>query len=224
MKRGKTTHLWSDIYLRFCLSLCFLPVSPAHAADNEITETEVKVAKPAAHTDTDNNEHAQSYRLQQHALELELVPHAPSEIKGFFIARGFPASIAEQISQQCVFQLIIKNRSGLSGTSPSETTPTIKVALKEWRLKYKNVLRPMKLKQQWLQQWTEDDVNNEAKIAFRWATFPSIQNFAPVGDYAWGMVTMGLAPAEPFDLQVVWHEDQQTFRHWIRDMRCPYNN
>ncbi len=192
--------------------LCFYLLSSPLQADLDlhasVADKESQPQKP------------RSWSLQQHSLALELVPHSPKEIKGFFIARGFPARIAEEISQQCVFQVVIKNSVAESSEAKIER-PLLTVSLKQWRVRHQGVVKAMKLKEQWDAEWTQGLVSDAARLAFRWATFPSEQEFAPVGDYAWGMITVGLPPDEPFALQVVWQEGKQAFTQWIENMRCP---
>ncbi len=154
------------------------------------------------------------WKLHAGVLELELVQRLPDQTRAFFQARGFPAEIADRIARACVMQTIVRN------IGQPDKAQAVRVDLQEWRLKYRNVVRPIKLKETWLAEWTEDTVSPAARIAFRWATFPTEQIFEPRGDYNWGMTSYGLPPGAEFDLQVVWHEGLQRHTAWLRYIQC----
>ncbi|HEC04686.1 MAG TPA: hypothetical protein ENI84_00625 [Thiothrix sp.] len=155
-----------------------------------------------------------AWKLKSYPLEIDFRSQPPKSIEAFFIARGFSAEIAERISRQCVFQVIAKN-TGTAGD------PIIHISLKNWQVKHKDSLKPIKLKEVWDAQWSEGTVSEASRIAFRWATFPAEQVFRPTGDYGWGMVSIGLPAGEVFDLQVVWQQDEAIKKEWLRGMSCP---
>ncbi len=166
----------------------------------------------------DKQNDLQHWTLQQGVLDLKLVQRYPKAIKGFFLARGFPSEIATQISRHCVFQTILKN------SASSEEAPVLRVSLKAWRVRHQGKLTRIKLKEKWQKEWSKEEISTAARVAFRWSTFPTEQTFEPVSDYAWGMITIGLPPDEPFDLQVVWKQGDRTHKRWIENMRCPEDN
>ena len=157
-----------------------------------------------------------SWKLKQMPLELELISQDPKLIKAFFIARGFSSEIAQTISQHCIYQMIVHNKSNVDSDGK-----TLYLSLKNWHIKHNDVLKQVMQKEVWNKQWSAGAISQAARIAFRWATFPTEQVFKPTGDYGWGMVSMGLKPGEFFDLQVVWKENEVVKKAWIKGMQCP---
>ncbi len=154
------------------------------------------------------------WRLDQPPFQLELVQRLPDQTRAFFLARGFPAGVADRIATACVFQTIVRN-TGTPGDSPAVT-----VRLGEWTVYGDGRPRPPRLKEQWLEEWGTA-LATAPRLAFRWATFPTVQTFEPRGDYNWGMISFGLPPGTRFDLDVVWHEDGSTRNARIEGIRCP---
>ncbi|WP_198266002.1 hypothetical protein [sulfur-oxidizing endosymbiont of Gigantopelta aegis] len=160
-----------------------------------------------------------SWKLSEKGFELQIVQRLPDQTRGFFLARGFNKSQANDIATQCIMQTIVKNTS-------KQEEAIISVKLREWRVKTAAQVRGVKLKEDWAEQWSnlakgETAVKPSAKIAFRWATFPSEQQFDVKGDYNWGMISFGLKPGANFDLQVFWQVGEKRFSQWIRGIDCP---
>jgi len=152
-----------------------------------------------------------SWEMNEHSLRLELVQRYPSQTAAFFIARGFSEPVASDLAKTgCVFQTIGKNIG---------KTADVSINLADWRVVSPDHTQPVKLKKQWDAQWPKDAVTPAARIAFRWATFPTEQTFKP-GDYNWGMTTFGLPPGAVFDLKVVWREGDQAFSNIIPKLQC----
>jgi len=171
--------------LNFYLSLalfCFSGLSFAELSKTENTETGLI-----------------GWKLEQNGLELELIQRLPDQTRAFFLARGFSAKIANDLATSCIFQTIVRN----TGSSAALT-----LSLKDWRLNQAGVSQPLKLKEAWDQTWSEDDVSKSARLAFRWASFPTEQVFQK-GDYNWGMISFGLPPGTYFDLLLVWGDKKQ---------------
>jgi hypothetical protein len=167
----------------------------------------------------DDTTKLKSWKLSQKGFELQIVQRLPDQTRGFFLARGFNSSQANDIATQCIMQTIVKNTS-------KQKHDIISVKLRDWRVKTENQKKGIKLKEDWAEQWTnlpkeELAVKASAKIAFRWATFPSEQQFDVKGDYNWGMISFGLKPGKLFDLYVVWHMDENTYSEWIKGIECP---
>jgi len=144
-------------------------------------------------------------------IEVELVQRLPDQTRGFFLARGFPPEVADEIATSCIFQTIVRN----SGTS----THPVSVDLAQWRLLHADGEGGVRLKEAWMDSWPVDKISQASRLAFRWATFPTQQEFLP-GDYNWGMTAFGLAPGGVFDLNVVWQEGGQAQSGWIRGVEC----
>lgn len=162
---------------------------------------------------TDEETGLVGWHLTENGFEIELVQRLPDQTRGFFLARGFPAAIADEIAVSCIFQTIVRN----AGSSAQALPVSVDLAL--WRILHAGREDGVRLKEAWMNSWPRDKVSEASRLAFRWATFPTQQEFLP-GDYNWGMTAFGLAPGEVFDLKVVWREDTQTRSAWVRDVEC----
>ena len=188
-------------YILF-FSIIFMPIVASATAD--VTQSQ-SVDEQAA---------LASWKIDDGNFELELTQLLPDQTRAFFLARGFSKQIANTIATGCIMQIIGRN-SAEQGASDS----VIDVDLKQWRMLHEGSEGPIKLKEQWDSEWPADKVSDTARLAFRWATFPTQQNFAP-GDYGWGMTSFGLAPGERFDLRVVWTVAGVEKDAWIRGIQC----
>jgi hypothetical protein len=166
---------------------------------------------------TDPKTRLSGWKLTEGGLELELIQRLPIQTLAFFQARGFSREIANDIGNSCVFQSIGKN---IYTQSADES---ISIHLADWRVKANGQLKPVKLKEAWDNEWSATQVNSPARIAFKWATFPTQQTFEPAGDYNWGMISFDLSPGTVFDLQVVWKEGKTLKQQWITSLQCPEN-
>ena len=155
------------------------------------------------------------WKLSQGNFQIELIQRSPQQTRSFFLARGFSAKIANEIATQCVFQTIVRN------TQLQNKQDSISVSLKDWRLQANGKLPGVKLKEQWDKEWQKTDISTAARVAFRWATFPTEQQFSPGGDFNWGMISFGLKPETRFDLDLYWKQGDTRYNTWIKSLQCP---
>lgn len=155
----------------------------------------------------------ESWVLTAEEFSLELVQRLPDQTRAFFQGRGFDTVAANEIALGCVFQTVIKN----AATEP--VAPVVAFDLSEWHVDAGQGPRPLKLEHDWQKEWERRGVDQAARIAFRWALYPTRQEFHP-GDYNWGMTTYGVPPGGAFDLHVVWHRGDERRQHTIRGVRC----
>lgn len=155
----------------------------------------------------------ESWVLKAEEFSLELVQRLPDQTRAFFQGRGFDTVAANEIALSCVFQTVIKN------AATESAAPVIALDLTEWRVDTGQGQRPLRLEQDWQKDWERRGVDQAARIAFRWALYPTRQEFHP-GDYNWGMTTYGVPPGSKFDLHVVWHRGNETRRHTIKGVHC----
>ena len=173
-------------------------------------------------TKTDPETQLQSWTLSDGNFELKIAQLLPDQTRAFYIARGFSKEIADDIATNCMMQTIAKN------TAAKKSENAITIYLKEWQIKTKNhskadskkKLQGIKLKETWDNEWGKDTVTPAARIAFRWATFPTEQTYEPNGDYNWGTNSFGLSPNSLFDLNVVWHQGNAIKNVWIKNISC----
>jgi hypothetical protein len=147
-------------------------------------------------------------------LEIELIQRLPDQTRAFFLARGFSSEVADEIATRCVFQTIVRNRGDAGSGKP------IAIDLGQWRMLHDGTRAGIRLKEDWIASWPQDRVSQASRLAFRWATFPTVQEFLP-GDYNWGMTAYGLPPGAVFDLNMVWEQGGQVQSDWIRGLECP---
>jgi hypothetical protein len=155
-------------------------------------------AEPSPRIDPDTR--LATWTLRDGALSVDLVQRLPDQTRAFFQGRGFSAATADEFARACVFQAILAN--GASGGSG----PVVSIDLRRWRVDAGQGPGPLPVEAGWQPRWEAAGVSQAARIAFRWALFPTEQVFMP-GDHGWGMIPFGPAPGTPFDLTMVWSED-----------------
>ncbi|HYQ70449.1 MAG TPA: hypothetical protein VET88_00825 [Gammaproteobacteria bacterium] len=153
------------------------------------------------------------WHLVEGNLEVELVQRLPDQTRGFFMARGFSAAIAEEIAVSCIFQTIIRN------TGRRVDSGTVSVDLAQWRVIHEGREQGIRLKEPWMANWTAAAVSEPSRLAFRWALFPTQQEFL-ADDYNWGMTAIGLPPGTVFDLDLVWQEDGKPRTERLAAIEC----
>ena len=167
-------------------------------------------------TNPDNQ--LKAWIVKEGNLELKIAQILPDKNRAFFIARGFPKAISDKLATSCLMQTVVKN------TASDKNADAITVKLKDWQIKPfdKNTeeLQGLKLKETWNTEWGKDAIPPAARIAFRWATFPSEQTFEPAGDYNWGINSFNLPPKSQFDLNIVWYEGDTKKNTWIHKLQC----
>jgi len=173
------------------------------------------IAATAAELHTGIDEQAQLpfWELQDRGMSLRLVQRLPDQTRAFFLARGFSKDDAELIAQSCVFQTVFRNTSNKSDPDP------ISYDQRDWVVIGNDGNSGMKTREAWEAIWTERNAPKAARIAFKWALYPTEQTYQP-GDYNWGMSTTGLVPGSKFDLKVTWHQYDSIRSAVIKDMRC----
>ncbi|QKT02777.1 hypothetical protein HUS23_02585 [Ectothiorhodospiraceae bacterium 2226] len=154
----------------------------------------------------------QRWHWQGGGISLEMIQRLPDQSRAFFAARGFPPDAAEQVAEDCVFQTVLSN-------ADPDGRP-VQVDLAQWRVQPAGgeAQAPI-LEEQWDAHWREAGLPDAARIAFRWATFPTDQIFEDA-DYNWGMTTLGLPPGTEFELRVRWLLDGEPRTVTIPDMHC----
>jgi hypothetical protein len=153
------------------------------------------------------------WRFTAGDVEIELIQRLPDQTRAFFQARHFPADVADEIANNCIFQTIIRN-TGAAGTGAP-----LAVDLAAWRIRHDGTEGGLKLKDAWLDAWPAATVGQAARLAFQWAMFPTRQEFLP-GDYNWGMTAYGLPPGTIFDLLAAWRHGGSEDSGWIRGIEC----
>ncbi|NOX09315.1 MAG: hypothetical protein GXP22_07515 [Gammaproteobacteria bacterium] len=200
-----TNIVWVPTYA--CLILFILSANNAYSAEaSDILEQEV----------INESTGIAGWIIKDDTFFLELNQRAPQPMRGFFEGRGFNSKIADQLARHCTFQVHIRNIAETSSNNE------IISDMADWRVIHNNQSQPPILKQEWLSRWqsASEEISTAARIAFRWATFPSPQAFS-AGDFNWGLATFGPAPGEPFDLEIHWTLNGNKQHYRINNMSCP---
>lgn len=155
------------------------------------------------------------WKFSQGNFQLELIQRSPEQTRSFFQGRGFSAKVANDIATSCVLQTIGRN-------TQADNNEPVSISLKEWKfINSSGEEKTLKLKETWNSEWGKGEISTPARIAFRWATFPTTQSFDPGGDFNWGMISIGPKPGAKFDLQLSWKQGDTQHSTWIKQMECP---
>ncbi len=151
-----------------------------------------------------------TWRWAGNGVSLRLTQILPDQVRGFYQARGFNAEDAESIARTCVFQTVMRNES---------STRRVEIDLRKWWIEIDDRRRTIKIEQQWQQDWERRGVSPSARVAFRWALFPTVQTFAR-GDWNMGMTTFALPASSQFVLHFNWRSDGQRYEYALRGLEC----
>jgi hypothetical protein len=183
--------------MRLGLTLLLLACGPAAATVQQISE---------------EGSGLPGWQWQGEGVSFTFNQRLPDQTRAFFQGRGFLPEQAEPLARDCVLQAIIRNDTG--------NAAALTLDLADWRVHpVGGGAQPLRLEAQWQTEWERLGVSRPARIAFRWALFPTKQRFAP-GDWNMGMITLGLPPGSRFALEVVWQSGEQQRRQRFPAMQC----
>jgi hypothetical protein len=172
-------------------------IGPLHAAADELAPI-----NPAPG--------AQTWSWEAEGISVRLTQILPDQLRGFYLARGFGADAAERIARACVFQTVIRNAGA---------GQTVDIDLHRWRTLAGGDRQPLEIKEDWLAQWEAEGAPPHARLAFRWALFPTTHTFR-TGDWNMGMTFTGRPPAASFDLEVEFAVGERIVRGTITGLQC----
>jgi len=155
---------------------------------------------------------AQSWEIKQQGVVLYLNQLLPDQLRGFYSNRGFTQSQMDQYVQSCVFMTVLRNESA-SGI--------VKYKTADWRVKNATKSRAIKSTDEWIAQHKALGVNHAALIAFRWAQFPTEQEYEPGGDWNQGMLSLG-NNGDDFDLIAHWLVGNQAHQMSLKGINCAH--
>ncbi len=214
--------------VRLLFGVLLLVANPFGLVASELEKSISKSISKKLSKTVDKETQLSAWTFNDGNFQLELIQRSPQQTRSFFQGRGFSSKVADDIALSCVFQTIGRN------TEADNKTDSVTVDLSEWRLvlvdvkgnKSENenenaIEKPIKLKEDWAEQWKNSDIKPASRIAFRWATYPTVQSYDPGGDFNWGMISMGPKPEATFDLHIFWKQGEQQHDAWIRQMQCP---
>ena len=161
----------------------------------------------------DDDNGLQKWHFIDGDIEIELVQRLPDQSRALFMKHEFSRDVVEDLALSCMMQTIIRN-SGKSGSGQA-----VLIDLAQWRMQHKGRESGIRLKEQWLASWSDEQASPAARLIVRWGLFPTQQEYLP-GDYNWGLTTYGIAPGSVFDLAVSWEEGGEPRSGKINDIVC----
>lgn len=128
----------------------------------------------------------------------------------FYTARGFAAETIRPYAQACGFSFGMQN----GGQLPLTTRLTDWTAIGADGKKIS-----LRLPEAWEAQWKKADVEQAARIAFRWAQFQAENSFEP-GDWIMGMATLESVPSAPFRLIARYRDQKGNHEIVLDQLEC----
>jgi hypothetical protein len=150
-----------------------------------------------------------AWEWQGDGIKAQQIQRIPDQTRAFFQGRDFSREDADHIAAACVFQTLFYNQG----------QQTLHLDLAEWRARVGNGWKPLILTSDWQRDWEARGSPQSARIAFQWALFPNVQEFAP-GDWNMGMVTYPVAHGGSFDLRLAWHVGGSRHEALLKGLRC----
>ncbi len=151
----------------------------------------------------------QSWRAARGGVEIKVSPLSRSAALAFYQARGFSAQAIVPYAQACGFAFELRNGSAA----------TLALRLAEWEALGDRDRTRFRLPGDWDAQWARQAVAEPARIAFRWAQFPTEQEFAP-GDWIMGMGTLQRRLEGSFRLIVRYRDTKQLHEIALDNVSC----
>ena len=161
----------------------------------------------------DDGNGLQKWHFIDDDIEIELVQRLPDQSRALFMKHEFSRDVVEDLALSCMMQTIIRN-SGKSGSGRA-----VSIDLRQWRMHHKGRESGIRLKEQWLASWSDEQASPAARLIVRWGLFPTQQEYLP-GDYNWGLTTYGIGPGSVFDLAVSWEEGGELRSGKIDNIVC----
>lgn len=153
------------------------------------------------------------YEWRNDVMSLRLVQRLPDQTRAYFAGRGFNKTDTDYIAQHCIFQSIYSN------ISQARDNMVIEYDVSKWRILYQGRQLPLKLREDWQQQWRIRKARTAQKIAFNWSLLPTRQSIQ-AADYNWGMTVYPLPHGAVFDLHIHWKENKVAKSAHIKNLSC----
>lgn len=138
---------------------------------------------------------AETWSASAGGVTLSLTQILSDQLRAFYVNRGLTLAQIEAFATSCVFMTVLRNDS-----APGP----IHFRRADWRVRVDGEARPLVPTRDWLARLRKAGVKGPGLIAFRWAQFPAEQTYRPGGDWNQGMLSVGLAPGQSFDLMASW--------------------
>lgn len=150
------------------------------------------------------------HRASQDGVTLSASPLSRAQRTAFYMARGFTESSIRPYAQACGFSFGMQNGG----------TGTLSTRLADWRaVSADGRTVSLRLPAEWDLQWSEAQVPEPARIAFRWAQFQA-ENTFDAGDWIMGMATLDAPPPGSFRLIARYHDGKGSHEIALEHLAC----
>ena len=130
----------------------------------------------------------------QAEVTLTVKPLSRQQAAAFYLARGFPAEVVAAYARACVLSFSFRNEGKIA----------LRFKLADWTAGNGVRFRPL---EKWETEWEKRGVPPAARIAFRWAQFPPVQEFE-AGDWIMGMAVPERRIAGPFRITARYSDEK----------------
>ena len=153
---------------------------------------------------------AQVLKWEGGGTSVQVKPLARDPVQAFLLGRGLAADKARAYASNCVFRVVLH----YAADAP------MSYDLHEWRIRTADGrTRPLKPREQWLQEWQSASLHAAARMGFEFSQLPTQQTLAK-GDTVLGMSATTLPPGSRFDLLVNWTISGKRRNASVQGIRC----
>ena len=143
-------------------------------------------------------------------ISVQVKPLARDPVQAFLLGRGFTSDEARAYASNCVFRVVLR----YAADKP------MSYDMHEWRIRTADGrTRPLKTREQWLQEWQSASLDAAARMGFEYSQLPTRQTLAK-GDTVLGMSATALPPGSRFDLRLNWTVSGKRRNAVVKGIRC----
>ena len=136
-----------------------------------------------------------TWKTKSQGVNISLTQILSDQARAFYVNRGFSLKQAESFASSCIYMTVIRNENAAG---------KIHFRKSNWSVISNNKPHPLVSTDSWIKTLKKEKVNKQALIAFRWAQFPTEQEYEVGGDWNQGMLSIGLQPGSLLDVIVRW--------------------
>lgn len=144
-------------------------------------------------------------------VHFSLTQILPEQGDAFYVNRGFSLEQIKSFTTSCVYMTVLRN---------DNAPGVIHFIRGNWSLSVDGEPREFRTVDQWVKQLSSAEATKPALIAFRWAQFPPEQEYEPGGDWNQGMLSVGLAAGQVFDITARWDVQGRSLESTLKEVEC----
>ena len=162
-------------------------------------------------TSVDPITNAGTWKTFTHGVNFSLTQILPEQGQAFYVNRGFSLKEIEPYTSSCVYMTVLRNES-----APGK----IHFISNSWKVLINGKEHSLVSIDKWVKKLTTSNTKKSALIAFRWAQFPSEQEYEPGGDWNQGMLSVGLPAGSKFDVIASWDIEGKVYEAKLQGVQC----